>query len=154
MSAFMTGSGVAVVVMLSRKQNGVRQMLLQRRRNTGFGDGMWDFACAGHVERGERMTEACARECREELGIKAAPENFNFFTLIYKKDGNSVYCNPYFFLTKYEGEPKIKEPFKCSELKWFDIDALPDDLLDDRKRAFEAFKKGEPFLEYGWEGRA
>ena len=35
---------VAVVVMITRTCGGKRQLLLQRRSNTGFGDGKWDFA--------------------------------------------------------------------------------------------------------------
>ena len=36
---------VAVVVLIERNVGGIKQILLQRRQNTGFGDGMWDFAC-------------------------------------------------------------------------------------------------------------
>ena len=141
---------VAVVVLIARIENGVRHILLQRRQNTGFGDGMWDFACSGHVEEGESMTEACVRECREELGIIAEAQRFKFFTLIYKRDGDITYVNSYFYLTEYYEKPVIMEQNKCSELKWFSEDDLPDDLLDDRRQAYEAFLKGIPFIEYGW----
>lgn len=141
---------VAVVVLIARIENGVRHILLQRRQNTGFGDGMWDFACSGHVEEGESMTEACVRECREELGIIAEAQRFKFFTLIYKRDGDITYVNSYFYLTEYYAKPVIMEQNKCSELKWFSEDDLPDDLLDDRRQAYEAFLKGIPFIEYGW----
>ena len=46
---------VAVVVLIARNVGGKEQILLQRRQNTGFGDGMWDFACSGHVEDGESL---------------------------------------------------------------------------------------------------
>lgn len=139
---------VAVVVMIARSKGGTRRILLQRRRNTGFGDGMWDFACSGHVERGESLTDACARECREELGIDAAPENFKFFTLVYKRDGSVTYVNPYFYLDEFSGEPERREPFKCSDLAWFDEEALPCDLLPDRRQALQAFGKGVTLIEY------
>ena len=32
---------VAVVVLIIREDDGRREVLLQRRQNTGFGDGMW-----------------------------------------------------------------------------------------------------------------
>lgn len=142
---------VAIVVLIMRNIDvGDREVLLQRRQNTGFGDGMWDFACAGHVEEGESMTEACVRESFEELGIRTQPEDFKFFTLIYKKDSTITYVNSYFCLTKYYGNIEIMEPSKCSELKWFNVMQLPEDLLPDRKRAFEALLNGDTFIEYGW----
>ena len=131
---------VAVVVLITR-DDGVRQVLLQRRQNTGFGDGMWDFACSGHAEEGESLTEACVRECARD---------FEFFTLIYKRDGNLTYVNPYFHLTKYDGEPAICEPSKCSELRWFDVSALPEDLLPDRRATLKAQREGVKLIEYGW----
>lgn len=141
---------VAVVVVIARINGGARQYLLQRRSNTGFGDGMWDFACSGHVEEGESMTDACVRECAEELGIKARGQDFSFFTLLYKRDGEVTYVNPYFLLTDFVGEPRICEPHKCDGLKWFSEDELPSNLLPDRRAALQAFKVGQRFIEYGW----
>ena len=45
------------------------EILLQQRRNTGFRDGFWATAAAGHVERGEAVVDAAVREAREELGV-------------------------------------------------------------------------------------
>ena len=49
-------------------------LLLQRR---GFdkdkGAGLWDSACAGHVEPGETYLQAAIRELEEELGLSAEP---------------------------------------------------------------------------------
>ena len=139
---------VAVVVLIERPGDGGAQLLLQRRQNTGFGDGMWDFACSGHVEEGESLTDACSRECREELGISASPDDFEFITFIYKRDGAMTYVNPYFVLRQYEGEPHIGEPFKCAELGWFDECALPAELLPDRREALAAYRGGRPFIQF------
>jgi len=49
--------------------------LLHRRQNTGYMDGLWDFAGSGHVDGGET-----ARECREELGISVRPEDEVWFS--------------------------------------------------------------------------
>lgn len=139
---------VAVVVLIARNVGGINQILLQRRQNTGFGDGMWDFACSGHVEEGESLTAACSRECREELGISADAQDFEFFTLFYKRDGQVTYVNPYFVLQKFMSEPHICEPHKCAELEWFCTDNLPEDLLPDRKAAYNALMQGLPYVEY------
>ena len=50
----------------------------------------------------------------------------------------------------YVGEPKICEPDKCSELKWFNVNDLPENMIDSRKAALS--KIGEPgfYIELGW----
>ena len=35
----------------------------------------------------------------------------------------------------FDGEVINMEPEKCSELKWFDIDKLPNDIIPNDKRA-------------------
>ena len=40
----------AVMLLLLRERNGRQEILLQKRRNTGYADGMWDCGAAGHVE--------------------------------------------------------------------------------------------------------
>ena len=142
----------AVILMLMRERGGKKQVLLQRRQNTGFADGLWDFSCAGHVEQGESMTSAAVREVKEELGVTVTAQNLQFAVLLHKCDKpfNLVYYNAYFVCTEFVGEPRIAEPEKCSELRWFDLDNLPDDLIDDRKCALKAYLDGVHYIEYGW----
>lgn len=142
----------AIILLLIRKSSGKTQVLLQRRKNTGFADGMWDFSCSGKVEDGETMTKTAGREAKEELGVTVAAENLQFAALVHKCDKpcNLIYYNSYFICTEFVGEPRICEPEKCSEIKWFDLDDLPDDLIDDRKYALNAYFSGVHYLEYGW----
>ena len=143
----------AVIVMLMRTVNGRKQVLLQRRQNTGFADGKWDFSYAGHVEHGESMKKTAVREAEEELGITIEEDSLGFVALVHKreKDIDLTYVNAYFECNEFEGEPKICEPFKCSEIGWFDIDYLPDDLIDDRKEVVKALKSDCRYIEYGWD---
>ena len=142
----------ASIVMRLRNEGGKTQVLLQRRQNTGFMDGLWDLSCSGHVEHGESMTEAAAREAKEELGVTVAVDKLKFFTFVHKreKEWDLTYYNAYFVCTEFIGEPKICEPEKCSELKWFDLENLPDDLINDRKCAIKAYLDGVHYIEYGW----
>ncbi len=39
------------------------------------------------------------------------------------------------------GEPKIMEPDKASEMRWFKLDNLPDKLTITTKKAVEDYKK-------------
>lgn len=149
-SYYLTPS--AVILMLMRERNGETEVLLQRRKNTGFADGLWDFSCSGKVEEGETMTSAAVREAKEELGISLSSDKLQFAVLIHKCDKpfNLIYYNAYFICRHFAGIPCVAEPEKCSEIKWFDIDNLPDDLMDDRKQALTAYRNGEHYVEYGW----
>ena len=52
-----------------RPGGGRTEVLLQLRRNTGYMDGCWACAVAGHVEVGEPVTRTVVREAAEEAGI-------------------------------------------------------------------------------------
>ena len=143
----------AAIVILLREHDGKTQALLQRRQNTGFADGLWDFSCSGHVEYGESMSAAAAREAEEELGIKIDLSELKFAALVHKreKERDLTYYNCYFVCRNFGGTPQIKESGKCSQLTWFDADDLPQDLICDRREAFKAFLSGVHYLEYGWQ---
>lgn len=142
----------ASILMLLKNENGKRKVLLQRRQNTGFMDGLWDLSCSGHVEHGESMSEAAVREAKEELGITIPLKNVRFFAFVHKreKEWDLTFYNAYFVCENFDGEPCICEPHKCSELQWFDLDNLPDDLINDRKKAVQAYQSGVHYIEYGW----
>ena len=142
----------AIVLILVRERDGKKQILLQRRQNTGFADGLWDFSCAGKVEDGETMTSTAVREAREELGVEVASDKIQFICLVHKRDDSAdlTYVNAYFICSDFEGEPTVCESEKCSELLWFDLDCLPDDLIDDRRQALNSYFNGINYIEYGW----
>ncbi len=125
----------AVFPLLLREHNGKREVLLHRRRNTGYMDGKWDIAGSGHVDEDETARQALARECAEELGIRVRPEDAEFAHVCHRlgKEGDRTYYDLYFFVRTYEGTPAIMEPHKCDGLDWFPLDALPADMIDFRR---------------------
>ncbi len=143
----------AVMLFLMRKTEKGTEILLQKRQNTGYGDGMWDCAASGHVEAGESMKAALIREAGEELNIRLSWEQITFATLTHKYIPKSTgsYYNAYFAASQYEGEPIINEPHKCSALEWFNVNSLPSDILPDRKEALENYFSHIPYDELGWE---
>jgi 8-oxo-dGTP pyrophosphatase MutT (NUDIX family) len=142
----------AIVLLLIKTINGKKYVLLQRRANTGFADGLWDFSCSGHVEHGESMTVAAVREVKEELGVTIQPTDLQFLTMVHKRDKSCdvTYYNGYFACENFVGEPTICEPHKCSELGWFPLDRLPADLIPDRLAALTAYLHHIPYQELGW----
>ena len=108
----------AVMLMLIREKNGVEEILLQKRKNTGYMDGYWDCSASGHVENMESMKMAMKREAKEELLIDIDIKDLEFVSLVHKINGkDTIYYNGYFKTTKWKNEPKIGEPEKNEEIK-------------------------------------
>lgn len=140
----------AVMVMLSRKnEDGEEEILLQKRQNTGYMDGYWDFSASGHVEENESMKMAAMREAKEEIGVNIKIEDLEPMCIIHKNKG-LIYYNGYFKVTKWEKDPCINEPQKCEEIRWFKIDELPENLIEDRGLAIKNYQKNIFYHEYGW----
>lgn len=134
---------VAVFLILTRENNGKTEILLQERQNTGYMDGMYDTACSGHLESMESVADATVREAKEEIGITVNKFDLELACIVhpYKED----YFNIFFKTTKYEGTPEIKEPEKCSNLEWFDINNLPSNIISRLKNVIESMNKGSLF---------
>lgn len=139
----------AVFPIIIKRYEGQMQVLLSRRKNTGYMDGRWDFAGSGHVDENESAKQAVARECQEELGIIVEQDNIHFAHLSHRVglNGERTYIDIYFTVDNFTGEPYIAEPEKCSGLQWFAIDRLPDEIIGIRKRALKLYLQAVPYDE-------
>jgi 8-oxo-dGTP diphosphatase len=50
----------------------------------------------------------------------------------------------------WSGEPVNAEPEKCDEIRWTDMDDLPENTIPYIRRAIGNFQAGVPFEEFGW----
>jgi 8-oxo-dGTP diphosphatase len=132
------------------------QVLLQRRQNTGYMDGMWVAGAAGHVELGETAGQAAIREAREELGIRLDPEHMQPATIMQRTDGTSDPCEQradWFFVAEvWSGTPVVREPHKCAEVAWFALTDLPAQMPEYEKVVLAALANGtlERFTSFGF----
>lgn len=120
-------------------------ILLLRRAETGFFDGLYSLP-GGHVEQGESLFQAAARELEEETGLQIECDNLNWLGVIHRcSDTNRID----FFLRalRWQGEPILREPGKCSGMGWFARDRLPEEIVPYVKVALEA---GECPEGHGW----
>lgn len=140
----------AVMLMLIKNGSDGEEILLQKRKNTGFADGYYDFSASGHVEENESLKEAMCREAKEELNIIIKPEELEFVCLIHKNIGNGTYINAYFKALNWVGNPMINEPGKIEELKWFNINDLPANIVNDRVDAIKNYQNNIKYSEFGW----
>lgn len=121
------------------------KVLLLRRYNTGWGDGMYSVP-AGHVDVDEKIVTTMAREAEEECGIKIAEEDLEMVHVLHINTDKDYIC--FFFSAKiWKGEPRILEPDKSDDMQWFPLDDLPKNTLSFVKDVLEEYKKGISFSE-------
>lgn len=122
------------------------QILLLRRFNTGFRDGEYSVP-AGHLDGGETVMEAAAREGEEEAGVKIQLNDMTFSTVMHRiEDDERV--DFFVVVNQWEGEPFNAEPDKCDELRWVDVNTLPMNIIPYVKQALANHQNGIPFDEY------
>ena len=140
----------AVFPVFLQPDGGKTRILLAKRANTGYMDGMWDFAGSGHVDEGETATSAVINECREELGIEVNAKDISLAHFCHRLgiNGARTYYDLYFYVKEYTGTPFIAEPDKCDGLAWFFIDDLPEDMIILRQEALSHILAGTPYSEF------
>lgn len=114
------------------------KVLLMRRCNTGYMDGMYALV-SGHVEARESLKQAIVRESNEEVGIKIDLDKVDYVTMIRDGNDNEAYINFFLVTNEYSGVPSICEPNKCDDLKWFDLDNLPVNMIPADRRALNNY---------------
>ncbi len=135
------------LVLLNEKE----QVLLLRRFNTGFKDGLYSLV-AGHVDAGETFTQALVRESAEEAGVVVLPVDAEVAHVMHRKsdtDG-SERVDIFFVVRKWSGEVTNCEPGKCDELAWFDLDDLPENMVEYIRVALGHIRDGIAYSEVGW----
>lgn len=127
------------------------EVLLQLRQNTGFMDGYWAAAAAGHVERGETAAAAAEREVREELGVSSVA--LEFVTAMQRTAGGHDIDErvDFFFATRtWSGEPRIMESAKCADLRWWPLAALPTPTVPHERWVLEQLPSVPPLSSFGF----
>lgn len=123
------------------------EVLLARRANTGYADGLL-HAPSGHAEDGEDVAEAMIREAAEETGLRLTVADLRVALVMQHRAPDGRPRIGWFFEAAYGagGEPVNCEPEKCSELAWFPLDALPDDMVAYCRAGLDAYRAGRRFV--------
>lgn len=141
---------VAVYLILTRERDNVKEILLQKRQNTGHMDGFYTLGVGGHLEENESIKDAVIREAMEEICIRLKAEDLNLVTVFNEKLDEEPYIRFFFHTEKYEGEIKRGEPDKCSELSWFNIEKLPDNISPHLKQEISNYLNNINYEEKGF----
>lgn len=124
------------------------QVLLLRRFNTGYADGQYSVP-AGHLDGGETVLAAAAREGLEETGLHLEADQIAFSSVVHRKDGDER-IDFFVHVLNWQGEPVNMEPEKCDELLWVSLDELPGNVIPYVRKAIQNHRLGIQFDEFGW----
>lgn len=129
----------AVFVILERDN----KIFFLRRANTGWADGMLTVP-AGHVDRGDNVTETAIKETKEEACVDISATDLEFLHVDFLRD---EYTNFYFRAKKWTGEPTLGERHLASEATWIDKNNLPNDVIPQLRNLFKQMEVGSYFSE-------
>lgn len=124
------------------------QILLLRRYNTGYEDGNYSVV-AGHLDGGEEVWQAAAREAFEEAGVVIRQEDVQTVGVMHRLSTDER-VDFFVHVKKWEGELVNREPDKCDELTWFLLDQLPANTIPYVARAISNYRTGRWFDSFGW----
>ena len=118
-----------------------RTRVLLHRRGDG---GLWSVP-GGAMEPGESLEDTARRELREETGLTTAglrlvdefsgPEFFHE----YPNGDQTYFVGAIFVAHQAHGDP-VPDGREATELGFFGLDALPDDLLEISRRILERYQ--------------
>ena len=124
------------------------QVLLLRRFNTGYEDGKYSVI-AGHLNGDEEIRAAAIREAREEVGIEISPLDLQVVGVMHRKS-NDERIDFFLAASSWSGEIMNREPDRCDQLAWFDMDEIPENVIPYLGKALYNYWRGIWFDSFGW----
>lgn len=127
------------------------EVLLSKRRSADEFDGGWHLP-AGKLEAGESAAAGAAREADEEVGVTIDPADLLLVhTAHVVAPGRESRLGLFFEALRWTGAPTNREPDKSYELRWFPLDALPEQtLIRYPAVGIRGYRTGRRYSEYGW----
>ena len=95
------------------------RVLVEKRKSTKETDPGRTVIPGGHVEDGESLEEACARELKEELGLVC--DEFRFITKLLHKTEKEEQMVHYYSCEGWRGEPS---PMEADEIAWVSLEEI------------------------------
>lgn len=109
---------------------------------------------AGKVEIDESFTACAIRESKEEVGVTVRPEDLEHLVTEHRYEADPAgnnWVDIFFEVKKWEGELVNAEPEAHSELAWFSLENLPENMVPNVRAVLEGLRTGARFMEFNWE---
>jgi len=102
--------------------------------------GLWEFP-GGSVEFGETLAQALQREIQEEYGIEISVGKLVDVADHILPQEHQHWVSPTYICEITTGVPYIREPEKCTEIGWFDVDQAPNELTQITRTNLENYRQ-------------
>ncbi|MGV9640281.1 NUDIX domain-containing protein [Streptomyces sp. NPDC003514] len=121
-----------------------------RHPDSNFAPSTW-HVLAGHCEQESAIT-CLIREAWEEAGLRIERQDVELVHVVHHIDqaGGRPRMGLFFRARTWSGEPELREPDKCTQWKFWDPAALPEDLVPYTSVAIEGIRVGRSYSETGW----
>jgi len=129
--------GVGVGAIIANKEGYV--FLARRGPKAKNEQDLWEFP-GGSVEFGETLSAALRREIYEEYGIEISVGELVDVVDHILPEEHQHWVSPTFICQIVLGEPSIREPEKCTEIGWFDVNQVPNELTQITKLNLERYR--------------
>lgn len=130
------GVGVGAIIV---DQEG-RIFLARRGPKAKNERGLWEFP-GGSVEFGETLTQALQREMQEEYGVQISVGRLVDVVDHILPQEHQHWVSPAYVCSLIAGKPYIREPEKCTEIGWFRVDGVPDELTQITRLNLEHYRQ-------------
>jgi ADP-ribose pyrophosphatase YjhB (NUDIX family) len=139
--------GLGVIVFIFNRDFSKILLLKRNKSKRELNKADWGNP-GGRVEWGEKLTEACVREVKEESDIDLDPKQLKLLNIkeITKNPiAPTVHFLQFIYATKIDEKEKAKINEESEEYGWFNLKNLPDKTLDSKediiKIAYKAKKE-------------
>ncbi|MFF9455919.1 NUDIX domain-containing protein [Streptomyces flaveolus] len=121
-----------------------------RHPDSAFAPSTW-HVLAGHCEQESAIT-CLIREAHEKAGLQIQPQDVELVHVVHHIDraGDRPRMGLFFRARTWAGEPQLREPDKCTQWKFWNPTALPDELVPYTRVVFEGIRAGRLYSETGW----
>lgn len=102
----------------------------------------------GCMEEGETVAQAAIREIKEEVDLDVKVEDVDVISVMHRITPWNWHSSEYVaVVTNFSGEPRIVEKYKCTDLQWFDLENLPENISAYAKEAISNYINNIHFKE-------
>ncbi|GGU55823.1 hypothetical protein GCM10010211_20800 [Streptomyces albospinus] len=126
-------------------------LLGKRHPDSAFAHSTWHLP-AGHREDLESAVTCMVRETEEETGLRIPESDLSLVHVLDLLDPGSTIprMGLFFAPSRWEGEPVVREPERCTEWRWWPLDALPEPIVEYTRVALDAISNGTFYVPMGW----
>lgn len=135
------GVGVGLILIKGgRVLLGKRHSDPKKARSALRGEGTWTLP-GGKLDFGEDFETGAARELEEETGIALPPSSLRVFCISNDKIDEAHFVTIGLYSAEEPGgEPRVAEPDKITEWRWFPLERLPEPLFFPSERVLENYR--------------